>query len=83
MFLVFANTRGDAKVVSLIYFGGHAIMEREHARAGRDFGDCLAEPFNLPGENTKGRRAVATCSGPTSKGLAQLEPNPGFLDPQT
>lgn len=57
-------------------------MEREHARAGRDFGDCLVEPFNLPGEDTKGHRAVATCSGPTSKGLAQLEPNPGFLDPQ-
>lgn len=56
-------------------------MEREHVRAGRDFGDCLFEPFNLPGEDTEGHRAVVTCSGSSSKGLAQLEPNPGSPDP--
>lgn len=57
-------------------------MEPGHVRAGRDFGDCLAELFNLPGEDTEGHRAVATCSGSRSKVLAELRLNPGSLDPQ-
>ena len=54
----------------------------EHVRAGRDFGDCLLEPFNLPGEDIQGHRAVVTCSGSYSNVLAELERKPGSLDPQ-
>lgn len=57
-------------------------MEQEHVRAGRDFRHCLVEPFNLPGEDTEGHGAVVTCSGSSSEALAELELNPGSLDPQ-
>lgn len=53
----------------------------EHVRAGRDFGDCLPECFNVPGEDTKGHRSVMTCSRSSSNIVAELEWNPGSLDP--
>jgi hypothetical protein len=57
-------------------------MEQEHVRAGRDFGHCLVEPFNLPTEDTEGHGAVVTCSGSPRTALAELELYPGSPDPQ-
>lgn len=57
-------------------------MEGEHVRAGSDSGHCLAESFNLPGEDTDGHRAPVTGTGSPSEVSTELEPNPGSPDPR-